>query len=134
MLVRVARRAAHRASLRGFVRLQCSLPIQNDEQQKPAFRIAFGGGVSSLPDPYALTQTQLRPLSESLSELVGSEHPVLTRVAEHFFELAGKRFRPTVALLASMAVNGGEAAEEQQVSRKLEEGLDDRRRLPRRKR
>lgn len=115
LTLRLTCRARPPMALRRLPRLYRSLPILNDEHNHPAFHVAFGEGVSLLPDPYVLTQAQLRPLSESLRELVGSEHPVLTRVAEHFFELAGKRFRPTVALLASMAANGGAAAGEQQV-------------------
>ena len=69
---------------------------------------------STLPDPFALMKDQLRPLDGSLRELVGSDHPVLTRVAQHFFEIAGKRFRPTIVLLASSAANGGEAANAKQ--------------------
>ena len=64
---------------------------------------------AQLPDPFAQVSSHLRPLDGSLRELVGSDHPVLTRVAQHFFELAGKRFRPTLVLLASSAAAGGEA-------------------------
>lgn len=67
-----------------------------------------------LPDPFALVSSQLRPLDGSLRELVGSDNPVLTRVAQHFFELQGKRFRPTVVLLASAAANGGSPANTRQ--------------------
>ena len=70
---------------------------------------------ASLPDPFALCADQLQPLDGSLRELVGSDHPVLTRVAQHFFELAGKRFRPTVVLLASSAAAAGQPASDRQV-------------------
>jgi len=69
---------------------------------------------ASLPDPYQVVADQLRPLDESVRELVGSNHPVLTRVAQHFFELAGKRFRPTLVLLASTAASGGGEANPRQ--------------------
>ena len=68
-----------------------------------------------MPDPFALMAEHLKPLDGSLRELVGSDHPVLTRVAQHFFELAGKRFRPTLVLLASAAANGGGVADARQV-------------------
>jgi len=64
----------------------------------------------SLPDPFALVSSQLRPLDDSIKELVGTDHPVLMAAAQHFFELAGKRFRPTLVLLASMAADGSAAA------------------------
>ena len=93
-----------------------STPIQNDAQQKPAVSIVFGQEPpSSLTDPFAVVASQLRPLETSLKDLVGSDHPVLTRVAQHFFELVGKRFRPTIVLLAASAAAGGEPANARQV-------------------
>ena len=93
-----------------------STPIPNDAQQKPAVTIVFGQEPpSSLPDPFAVVASQLRPLETSLKDLVGSDHPVLTRVAQHFFELVGKRFRPTIVLLAASAAGGGEPANARQV-------------------
>ena len=85
-------------------------PIANDERSLPAVTIAMEAPPAGMPDPFALMKDQLRPLDSSLRDLVGSDHPVLTRVAQHFFELAGKRFRPTIVLLASSAAMGGEAA------------------------
>jgi len=67
-----------------------------------------------LPDPFALVQAELRPLDASIKELVGTDHPVLAAAAHHFFELAGKRFRPTLVLLASSAVAGGGVADARQ--------------------
>jgi hypothetical protein len=90
-------------------------PIANDGD-RPAVRITMGEALpESMPDPFAVVADQLRPLDSSLGELVGSDHPVLTRVAQHFFELAGKRFRPTIVLLAGSAALGGEPANTQQV-------------------
>ena len=68
----------------------------------------------SLPDPFVLVQPQLRPLDESIKELVGAEHPVLAAAAGHFFGLAGKRFRPTLVLLSAMAADGTDAADPRQ--------------------
>ena len=93
-----------------------STPIANDERQKPALTVTMGElPPESLPDPFALMSDHLRPLDGSLRELVGSDHPVLTRVAQHFFELAGKRFRPTLVLLTSSAANGGEVPNSSQI-------------------
>ena len=93
-----------------------SSPIPNDAQQRPAISISFGQPPpESLPDPFAVAANQLRPLDASLKEITGSDHPVLTRVAQHFFELVGKRFRPTIVLLASSAASGGEPASARQV-------------------
>ncbi|KAL3920454.1 MAG: hypothetical protein SGPRY_005244 [Prymnesium sp.] len=92
-----------------------STPVQNNKHNQPAFSVVYGESAPSLPDPYAIVSSQLRPLDESLHELVGSDHPVLARVVHHFFELAGKRFRPTVVLLAARAANGGAEANASQV-------------------
>eukprot|EP00908_Phaeocystis_cordata_P005576 Transcript_16073.p1 GENE.Transcript_16073~~Transcript_16073.p1 ORF type:complete len:386 (-),score=182.50 Transcript_16073:238-1353(-) len=93
-----------------------SSPIPNDAQQRPAISISFGQPPpESLPDPFVVAANQLRPLDASLKEITGSDHPVLTRVAQHFFELVGKRFRPTIVLLASSAASGGEPASARQV-------------------
>lgn len=92
-----------------------SPPVQNNKHNQPAFSVVYGEAAPSLPDPYAIVSSQLRPLDESLHELVGSDHPVLARVVHHFFELAGKRFRPTVVLLAARAANGGAEANASQV-------------------
>ena len=92
--------------------------VRSEEQTRSArsgLRVAMGSDPpGDLPDPFALVSSQLRPLDGSLRELVGSDNPVLTRVAQHFFELQGKRFRPTVVLLASAAANGGSPANTRQ--------------------
>eukprot|EP00965_Chrysotila_dentata_P148712 4911277-Pleurochrysis_carterae.AAC.1 len=67
-----------------------------------------------LPDPFVLVKSQLRPLDASIKELVGTDHPVLSAAAHHFFELAGKRFRPTLVILAASAAAGGEPAQASQ--------------------
>lgn len=55
-------------------------------------------------DPFKLVEPDLRPLSESIKDLVGIDHPVLNKVARHFFDMQGKRFRPTILLLVSQAL------------------------------
>lgn len=95
-----------------------SSSIANDSSHKPEISIQMGvlpPVYSELPDPFALVSRHLKPLDGSLRDLVGSDHPVLTRVAQHFFELAGKRFRPTLVLLASSAAVGGADPLEHQV-------------------
>jgi all-trans-nonaprenyl-diphosphate synthase len=104
--VRLSARRVGLANLRAFS--TTISPVANDADRKPAISITMGEAPpSSLADPFALMSDQLRPLDDSLRDLVGSDHPVLTRVAQHFFELAGKRFRPTLVLLASSAAVGG---------------------------
>lgn len=55
-------------------------------------------------DPFKLVEPDLRPLSHSIKDLVGIDHPVLNKVARHFFDMQGKRFRPTILLLVSQAL------------------------------
>mmetsp|Transcript_5877 Transcript_5877/g.8828 ORF Transcript_5877/g.8828 Transcript_5877/m.8828 type:complete len:406 (-) Transcript_5877:57-1274(-) len=55
-------------------------------------------------DPFALVKDDLAPFSDSIKELVDTQHPVLSMAAKHFFEKRhGKRFRPTVVCLISRA-------------------------------
>ena len=98
-------RAARLAPLRSHARAFSSAPVANNEHRRPALTIAMEPAPASMPDPFAVVSDQLRPLDSSLRDLVGSDHPVLTRVAQHFFELAGKRFRPTLVLLGSAAAS-----------------------------
>ncbi|KAJ1625058.1 solanesyl diphosphate synthase [Pavlovales sp. CCMP2436] len=59
---------------------------------------------STRVDPFNLVEPDLRPLADSLKDLVGVDHPVLNKVARHFFDMQGKRFRPTILLLVSQAL------------------------------
>eukprot|EP00455_Lapot_gusevi_P016175 TRINITY_DN1827_c0_g1_i2.p1 TRINITY_DN1827_c0_g1~~TRINITY_DN1827_c0_g1_i2.p1 ORF type:complete len:426 (-),score=58.84 TRINITY_DN1827_c0_g1_i2:82-1359(-) len=58
-------------------------------------------------DPFKTVETDLRSISDSLKELVGSDHPVVHKAATHFFDVAGKRFRPTIVLLMGRALSMG---------------------------
>jgi hypothetical protein len=72
-------------------------------------------------DPFGLVKDDLAPLSDSIRELVATDHPVLSKAAEHFFaERHGKRFRPTIVMLIGKATapdpknhNSGDAYEKQ---------------------
>lgn len=51
--------------------------VQNDTCNVPNIHIAMGSEPpATLPDPYALVQHELRSLDSSISEVVGSDHPV----------------------------------------------------------
>lgn len=51
-------------------------------------------------DPFKLASRDLSPFTDTIKELVESEHPVLSMAAKHFFEKRhGKRFRPTIVAL-----------------------------------
>merc|ERR1712238_156771 len=63
--------------------------------------------IESLPDPFAMVEKELKPFSDSITELVSSDQPILSMAAKHFFEKKhGKRFRPTIVQLVAKAVAG----------------------------
>lgn len=65
--------------------------------------------IESLPDPFKMVEKELKPFSDSISELVSSDQPILSMAAKHFFEKRhGKRFRPTIVQLIAKAVAAAE--------------------------
>jgi len=60
---------------------------------------------NQMPEPFQLVKEELKPFSDSISELVSSDQPILSMAAKHFFEKRhGKRFRPTIVQLMAKAV------------------------------
>jgi solanesyl diphosphate synthase len=58
-------------------------------------------------DPFVLSKIELENLSKSIrDDLLGSEHPVLTKAASYFFDSAdgGKKIRPMMVMLLSRAL------------------------------
>lgn len=58
-------------------------------------------------DPFELSRVEVERLSQSIrDDLIGSEHPVLTRAASYFFDSAdgGKKIRPMMVMLLSRAL------------------------------
>lgn len=61
--------------------------------------------INTLPDPFKMVEKELQPFSDSITELVSSDQPILSMAAKHFFEKRhGKRFRPTIVQLVAKAV------------------------------
>ncbi|THV06541.1 terpenoid synthase [Dendrothele bispora CBS 962.96] len=58
------------------------------------------------PDPYALLSPELSQLRSNLLGLLGSAHPALNNVAQHYFLHPSKQLRPLVVLLFARATNG----------------------------
>ncbi|KAJ0396011.1 hypothetical protein P43SY_009741 [Pythium insidiosum] len=57
-----------------------------------------------LPDPFSLVAQDMVSITSSIKHILGSDHPVLSAVARYFFEHdGGKKVRPTMVLLVSMA-------------------------------
>eukprot|EP00977_Amphora_coffeiformis_P006037 scaffold1294_cov167-Amphora_coffeaeformis.AAC.18 len=61
--------------------------------------------IKQFPDPFKMVESELKPFSDSIKELVSSDQPILSMAAKHFFEKRhGKRFRPTIVQLMGKAV------------------------------
>lgn len=72
------------------------------------------------PNPQQRNFPELKPFSDSISELVSSDQPILSMAAKHFFEKRhGKRFRPTIVQLMAK----GEAMQEERSDKYYERVL-----------
>jgi geranylgeranyl pyrophosphate synthase len=83
--------------------------VQEDSMEgaKLSDYVGLGGDkkIETLPDPFKMVEKELKPFSDSISELVSSDQPILSMAAKHFFEKRhGKRFRPTIVQLVAKAV------------------------------
>ena len=57
-------------------------------------------------DPFALVSEDILALNSGIKDLLGSDNKKLETVAQYFFETsAGKKVRPAMVLLMSIAVN-----------------------------
>mmetsp|Transcript_81999 Transcript_81999/g.163823 ORF Transcript_81999/g.163823 Transcript_81999/m.163823 type:complete len:566 (-) Transcript_81999:269-1966(-) len=73
-----------------------------------AFAAAVASGQQQAVDPFELVQGEITSLSSGIRSLLGSDHPVLEICARYFFEQGrdgGKKVRPTMVLLISLATN-----------------------------
>ena len=87
-------------------------------EQKPLGLIA--PAITPETDPFILSKADMQTLSQSIrADLIGSDHPVLSKAASYFFEEGqdgGKKVRPMMVLLLSRAMeihtndNGSEGA------------------------
>ena len=80
-----------------------------------------------LADPFLLVKKESAELSNNIKELLGSDHPVLSTVANYFFNVdGGKKMRPVLVLLFAKAAAfhraqvGGEVEVEGEGKRKGE--------------
>lgn len=64
--------------------------------------------MTSATSLFSPVEADLRILSESLKQLVGDRHPILSAAAEHLFGAGGKRIRPAIVLLVSRATMPGQ--------------------------
>lgn len=61
-------------------------------------------------DPFQTAQSDIARVSESLQDVIGSDHMILRQVAAHFFENSGKFLRPAVVCLMSRALQADAVA------------------------
>lgn len=55
-------------------------------------------------DPFSMVSAEMGVLAKHISQLIGSGHPVLNKVAAYYFEAEGKNVRPLIVLLLSKAL------------------------------
>lgn len=55
-------------------------------------------------DPFQMVSQEMSVLAKHISQLIGSGHPVLNKVAAYYFEAEGKNVRPLIVLLLSKAL------------------------------
>lgn len=55
-------------------------------------------------DPFSIVSHEMSNLAKSISNLIGSGHPVLNRVSSYYFEAEGKNVRPLIVLLLSKSL------------------------------
>lgn len=93
-------------ALRDATVLKIGQPDELEGLKLSSFK-GLGGknSIKSLPDPFKMVEKELQPFSDSISELVSSDQPILSMAAKHFFEKRhGKRFRPTIIQLMGKTV------------------------------
>jgi hexaprenyl diphosphate synthase len=54
-------------------------------------------------DPFVEVENDLQSITSSVKSVIGSDHPVLSRIAAYFFDVPGKRVRPATVVLVSRA-------------------------------
>jgi len=65
--------------------------------------------LTEVVDPFKTVEAEIQQLNAGISDLVANKHPLLGLMAQYYFEIPGKRFRPTVVLLMGQATGKPEA-------------------------
>lgn len=65
--------------------------------------------LKDVSDPFKSVEPEMKKLNRGIMELVANKHPLLSLMAQYYFQVPGKRFRPTVVLLVGQAC-GAEGA------------------------
>lgn len=63
----------------------------------------LAGPLSDVIDPFKTVEDEMALLNRGILSLVANKHPLLSLMAQYYFEVPGKRFRPTVVLLVGQA-------------------------------
>lgn len=59
------------------------------------------------PDPFRIVADDILTIEQTMQKVIGSDHRVLSAVANHLFSVPGKRVRPVVVCLVSRALQAG---------------------------
>jgi geranylgeranyl pyrophosphate synthase len=96
-------------------------------QKETSYWPTLPPGVQLDADPFALSQTEVESLSDSIrQDLIGTDHPVLNKAAAYFFTSAdgGKKIRPMMVMLLSRALADTMGGSDSSSSLNLREGSD----------
>ena len=81
-------------------------PIVPDTPQLTPWGESAGFPARCPEDPFSIVRDELAPFSESIKDVVATDHPILSEAAKPVFaQRQGKRFRPTIVMLMAKATS-----------------------------
>ena len=96
--------------LRGIPAAKFSL---QDPSPSPSPSLAAIFAAHAHIDPFVCVEHDLSSMSSSIEAVVGSDHPLLNKIAKYFFQVNGKRIRPAIILLMARAMQRGTVDDEE---------------------
>jgi hexaprenyl-diphosphate synthase len=76
-------------------------------ERSPSLDELFEAHASRQCEPFGLVSGEMDSLDNEIARALGSDHPMLQRLASLLFDAAGKRVRPTLVFLMSQALLAG---------------------------
>lgn len=103
-MLRIHRQMVTRSALlRGSIRLNSS-GSSFTAAVEAAEKLVQPKNSQLFSDPFSIVSHEMSSLAKSISNLIGSGHPVLNRVSSYYFEAEGKNVRPLIVLLLSKSL------------------------------
>ncbi|AET40062.1 trans-hexaprenyltranstransferase Ecym_5300 [Eremothecium cymbalariae DBVPG len=112
-----------KTGVKGFVLKRVKICVKNDVRCR--YRSTFGTALDAaakmvmpkvmLENPIYLVANEIQSLTKGIISLVGSGHPVLSRLTNYYIESGGKRLRPMIVLLMSKALSEIPASERDRI-------------------